>query len=69
MTINPECLGCPENNYSCTEWSLMCPCATCLIKSMCSEPCDMYRAFQRKCNRNNKDKVKTKRSFRKDIQS
>jgi hypothetical protein len=65
-TINPDCIGCPEDNYSCTEWSLMCPCTTCLVKVMCNDGCDIYDTFDSKCDRNNKDRVKAKKFIRKD---
>jgi len=67
MGTNPNCMGCLGNYYSCTDWSLMCPCTTCLVKVMCDEACESYITFEENCCRDNKDRMKDKRHIKESI--
>jgi len=52
--INNDCIGCIENNGGChvewlsrKGWKVSCPCSKCLIKVLCSDPCEDWNEI---CN-------------------
>lgn len=48
-----ECKGCvtyDDDNNECLLDGInnveLCPCRTCIVKSMCNQPCDIYEQYQ-----------------------